>query len=127
MSNLNIGIAGLGAIGRVLARKIHSGAIPHMRLAGVTSGDRAKAQNFLKDIGSTVPVLDIDKLAAASDAVVECAPAAVFADIAVPVLTAGKKLMALSAGQLLRHPEMVALAKENGGQIIVPTGALIGF
>ncbi len=28
---------------------------------------------------------------------------------------------------MLRHPELVALAKENGGQIIVPTGALIGF
>jgi aspartate dehydrogenase len=36
-------------------------------------------------------------------------------------------LMALSAGQLLKHPELVALAKEKGGQIIVPTGALIGF
>jgi aspartate dehydrogenase len=42
-------------------------------------------------------------------------------------LAAGKKLMALSAGMLLRHPELIALAKENGGQIIVPTGALIGF
>jgi aspartate dehydrogenase len=36
-------------------------------------------------------------------------------------------LMALSAGQLLKYPELLALAKEKGGQIIVPTGALIGF
>jgi aspartate dehydrogenase len=48
-------------------------------------------------------------------------------EIATPVLSAGKMLMALSAGQLLKHPELVALAKEKGGQIIVPTGALIGF
>ncbi len=41
---MKIGIAGLGAIGRVLARKIHPGAIPKIALAGVTSGDRAKAQ-----------------------------------------------------------------------------------
>ena len=127
MSNMKIGIAGLGAIGRVLARKIQSGALPHIMLAGVTSGDRSKAQNFLNEIGSAAPVLDIHQLATASDVVVECAPAASFADIARPVLTSGKKLMALSAGQLLRHPELVALAKETGGQIIVPTGALIGF
>jgi aspartate dehydrogenase len=128
MSNeMKIGIAGLGAIGRVLARNIQTGAIPKVTLAGVTSGDRAKAQSFLQEIGSAAPVLDIRELAAASDAVVECAPAAVFAEIAVPVLSCGKKLIALSAGQLLRHPEVVALAKENGGQIIVPTGALIGF
>jgi aspartate dehydrogenase len=126
-SDLKIGIAGLGAIGRVLARKIQSGAIPKLALAGAASGDAAKAQAFLNEIGSDAPVLPIAELAARSDVVVECAPAAVFAAIAVPVLTAGKKLMALSAGQLLRHPELVALARENGAQIIVPTGALIGF
>jgi aspartate dehydrogenase len=49
------------------------------------------------------------------------------AEIAAPVLTAGKKIIVLSAGMLLRHPELIALAKEHGGQIIVPTGALIGF
>jgi len=49
MSNeMKIGIAGLGAIGRVLARNIHTGAIPKITLAGVTSGDRAKAQSFLQ-------------------------------------------------------------------------------
>jgi len=118
-SQLNVGIAGLGAIGRVVARKIQTGALPRITLAGVTTGDRVKAQSFLDEIGSAAPVLDIQNLAALSDAVVECAPAAVFAEIAVPVLSAGKKLIALSAGQLLRHPELIALAKESGGQIIV--------
>ena len=126
-SDLKIGIAGLGAIGRVLAKKIQAGAVPRITLAGVTAGDRVKAKSWLDEIGSAAPVLDIQKLAAVSDAVVECAPAAAFAAIAVPVLSAGKKLIALSAGQLLRHPELVALAKESGAQIIVPTGALIGF
>ena len=128
MSNeLKVGIAGLGAIGRVLARKITSGAIPKTTLAGVTSRDAAKAQAFLREIGSKAPIVPIEELAAKSDVVVECAPAAVFKEIAIPVLTAGKKFVALSAGQLLSHPELVALAKENGGQVVVPTGALIGF
>lgn len=127
MNDLVAGIAGLGEIGRVLVRKIADGAIPRVSLAGVTSRDNAKARAFLGQIGSTAPLLSIADLAAASDVVVESASAAAFREIAEPVLRAGKKLVALSAGQLLRHPELVALAKEHGGQIIVPTGALIGF
>src|SRR5205085_4987664 len=112
---------------RVLARKITAGAIPNMTLAGVCTRDRVRGQACLDELSSNAPLLEIGALASASDAVVECAPAAVFADIARPVLSAGKKFIALSAGQLLQHPELVALAREHGGQIIVPTGALIGF
>ena len=39
----------------------------------------------------------------------------------------GKKVMVLSAGALLPRPELVELAKARGGQIIVPTGALLGL
>jgi aspartate dehydrogenase len=47
--------------------------------------------------------------------------------IAQPVLRAGKKLLVLSAGALLPRPELLELAKKHGGQIIVPTGALLGL
>jgi len=124
---MRVGIAGLGAIGRAMARKLHQGAIPNAELAGVAVRDRAKAEAFLKEIGCNAPIRTIAELAADADLVVECAPAAVLPEIAAPVLSAGKKLMVLSAGMLLRHPELIALAKEHGGQIIVPTGALIGF
>ena len=36
-------------------------------------------------------------------------------------------MMVLSAGALLPRPELVELAKARGGQIIVPTGALLGL
>ncbi|HEX3487054.1 MAG TPA: aspartate dehydrogenase [Micropepsaceae bacterium] len=124
---VKVGIAGLGAIGRAVARKLHQGAIPKMELVGVAVRDTAKAQGFLKEIGCKAPILSIAQLAATSDIVIECAPAAVLAEIAAPVLAAGKKMMVLSAGMLLRHPELLAAAKEHGGQIIVPTGALLGF
>jgi aspartate dehydrogenase len=124
---MRVGIAGLGAIGRSVARKIAGGAIPKIELVGVTVRDSAKARGFLDEIGCSSPVLSLAELIAASDLIVECAPAAVMAEIATPVLAAGKMLMALSAGQLLKYPELLALAKEKGGQIIVPTGALIGF
>jgi aspartate dehydrogenase len=43
------------------------------------------------------------------------------------MLAAGKQVMVLSAGALLPRPELIGLAKANGGQIIVPTGALLGL
>jgi aspartate dehydrogenase len=122
-----IGIAGLGAIGRAVARKIHRGEIAGVSLAGVASRDRDKARAFLTEIGSNVPVETVEEIAARSDIVVECAPAAVFRDIAVPVLSAGKRLMALSAGQILANEDLIDLARRRGGQIVVPTGALIGL
>ncbi|HXJ02908.1 MAG TPA: aspartate dehydrogenase [Micropepsaceae bacterium] len=125
--SMRVGIAGLGAIGRAVARKLHEGAIPKMELAGVAVRDPAKAQAFLKEIGSAAPILSVGQLAKVSDLVIECAPAAALPEIATPVLNAGKKIMVLSAGMLLRHPELLALAKEHSGQIIVPTGALLGF
>ena len=124
---MRVGIVGLGSIGRTVARNLHEGKIPNASFAGASGRDRSKAEAFLKEIGCKAPLVTIEALAADADIVVECAPPAVLAEVAAPVLTAGKKLMVLSAGMLLRHPELIALAKEHGGQIIVPTGALIGF
>jgi aspartate dehydrogenase len=127
MTTIAVGIAGLGAIGRVIARKLASGEVPGCALSGVAVRDAGKAQAFLDGIASKAQICGIERLARDADLVIECAPALAFAEIAVPVLTAGKTLIAISAGQLLERPELVALAKENGGQIIVPTGALIGL
>jgi aspartate dehydrogenase len=127
MGATRVGIAGLGAIGRVLARKIHEGAVPGLIFVGVASGDEAKARGFLAGIGADVPVLPMARLAREVELVIECAPAAAFPAIAEPVLDAGKTLLALSAGMLLRHPELIALARTRAARIIVPSGALLGL
>ena len=43
------------------------------------------------------------------------------------MLEAGKQVMVLSAGALLPRPELLELAREHGGRILVPTGALLGL
>src|ERR1041385_1776123 len=88
--HMRVGIAGLGAIGRSVARKIANGAIAKIELVGVTVRDGAKARCFLDEIGCSAPVLSLAELIATSDLIVECAPAAVMAEIAAPVLAAGK-------------------------------------
>jgi aspartate dehydrogenase len=51
----------------------------------------------------------------------------VLAEIAEPFLRAGKVVIVLSAGALLVNEHLIALARQCGGQIVVPTGALLGL
>jgi len=127
MTAIKVGIAGLGTIGKVIARKLAENKVPGVELDCVAVRDPTRAQDFLDGIGSQAHIYAIEGLAREADLVIECAPASAFAEIAVSVLTAGKTFMAISAGQLLERPDLVALAREYGGQIIVPTGALIGL
>ena len=70
-----VAIAGLGAIGRVLARRLHEG-IPGLTLAGAAARDRAKAQAWLDAQRIACPLLELADMPAHADLVVECAPAA---------------------------------------------------
>ncbi len=121
-----VAIAGLGAIGRVLARRLYDG-IPGLTLACASVRDRAKAQAWLERERIVCPLVDLAAMPDHADLAVECAPAAVIEDICRPMLEAGKTVMVLSAGALLARPHLIALAREKGGQIIVPTGALLGL
>lgn len=121
-----VAIAGLGAIGRVLVRRLHDG-IPGLTLACAAANDRAKAQGWLDAERIACPLVELDELPRHAELAVECAPADVFERICRPMLEAGKAVMVLSCGALLARPALIALAKERGGQIIVPTGALLGL
>jgi aspartate dehydrogenase len=126
MNETRVAIAGLGAIGRTLAKRLAAG-MPGLKLACAAARDRAKAQAWLDAAGIACPLVELDAFPAHADLAVECAPAKILADICTPMLKAGKRVMVLSAGALLPRPELVALAQEHGGQIIVPTGALLGL
>jgi aspartate dehydrogenase len=124
---LTVAVAGMGAIGAALARKIGSGALPDLRLRAVATRDHAKGAAALLAMGLDAELCKLEELGAYADIVIECAPASVLAQIVGPALSAGKKVIVLSVGALLAHPEFEDLAKSGGGQIIVPTGALLGL
>src|ERR1700712_3918134 len=121
-----IAIAGLGEIGKTLARKLAQG-LPGLALSGITTRDRAKAQAWLDREGIACPLIALDELPEHADLAVECAPAAILDQICRPMLNAGKEVMVLSASALLPRPDLIEWARAKGGRIIVPTGALIGF
>jgi aspartate dehydrogenase len=125
---VKIALAGLGAIGGAVARRVLADGIPGIQLVAASARDHDKARATLKAMnGSAVPIVGLADLAGMADLVIECAPAALMDSIAQPVLRAGKKLLVLSAGALLPRPELLELARKHGGQIIVPTGALLGL
>jgi aspartate dehydrogenase len=123
---LRVAVAGLGAIGLRVAEALDRG-IPGCVLAAVSANDRAKAAKRLAHLARPVPVVSLGELEPSADIVVECAPAKVLAEIAEPFLRAGKVVIVLSAGALLVNEHLISLARQCGGQIVVPTGALLGL
>ncbi|NKB51763.1 MAG: aspartate dehydrogenase [Rhizobiaceae bacterium] len=124
---INLAIAGLGAIGMAVARRIDGGEVDGVRLAAVSAANLDRAKGRVADFVHPPAVLPLSELLDNADVIVECAPSAAFAELAEPVLSRGLCLMPLSVGALLERTDLVDLAKRNGGRIIVPTGALIGL
>ena len=124
---IRVAIAGLGAIGKSLATKLAAGVVPGVELTAVSAKNHDKAQAFVKTLAHPVEVLRIDELEPYADVIVECAPAEFLGDIISPFLKKQKKAIVLSVGAILFRPDLVELAKQTGGVIMVPTGALIGL
>jgi aspartate dehydrogenase len=124
---ISIAIVGLGAIGRALASAAVHGRIEGVRLGAVAVRDGAVARAWLDSIGSDAPVFPIAELADIAPIIVECAPASLFREIAEPALARGRRLVVLSVGALLEHEDLIGLARDSGGRIIVPSGALLGL
>jgi aspartate dehydrogenase len=123
---LRIGLAGLGAVGREVAKRLIAG-MPGLTLAAVSVRDVAKAQQHLPGVGGVIPVLAPEALAAECDLVIECLPPTLFRAVATATIEQGKLFVPLSVGQLLEHWDLVGRAEQTGARILVPTGALIGL
>ena len=98
-----------------------------MTVATVAARDVAKARGNAAALASRPAVLPLAELAGAADVVVECAPAAVFREVAEPAIEQGKVFVPLSVGGLLAHEDLIVRAGETGARIMVPTGALLGL
>jgi aspartate dehydrogenase len=96
-------------------------------LSAVSVQNPEKHRSRLGKLKSPPAVLPIEALCEVADIVVECAPAKLLRSIVAPFATSGKTAIVLSAGALLEHEDLLELAAKSGGQIVVPTGALIGL
>ena len=121
-----VAIAGLGAIGRVLARKLADG-MPGLALACAAARDHAKAQAWLDAERIACPLVELRGISRA------CRPrgrmrAGRGARAHLPADAGGRQA---GDGAHRRRAAAAARAdrarKAQGGQIIVPTGALLGL
>ncbi|MBL6929034.1 MAG: aspartate dehydrogenase [Rhodospirillales bacterium] len=124
--DLRIGVGGFGAIGQAVGKRLDEG-IPGLSLAAVSARDVAKAERNMADFSHSVPIVALGDLADVADVVVECAPAAVFADVADPAVGAGRIFVPSSVGCLLSRMDLIERAEETGARIVIPTGALIAL
>jgi len=124
---VKVGLAGLGAIGTVVARALDNGDIPGMELVAVCAHDQEKAKGKAAAFKNPVPVVAPLELAEISDVVVECVPKVAFPDVATPALEAGRVLVTVSGAGLLANPDIREIAHAHGGQIILATGAILGL
>jgi aspartate dehydrogenase len=121
-----VGIAGLGAVGLNVARRLEEG-IPGLVLAAVAVRDRDKARRNLPGAGERIPIVPAEALAETCDVVIECLPPLLFRSVGLSVIDRGKIFMPLSIGQLLDNWDLVERAKKTGARILAPTGALLGL
>jgi aspartate dehydrogenase len=70
MSNrpdLRVAVAGLGAIGKVLASRLSKGDVEGCRLSAVSGRDPDKTETFLKTLERSVPNVDLEDLSGSAD------------------------------------------------------------
>ena len=115
METSRIAIAGLGAIGRAVARRLTDG-LPGLSLAAIATGNVGRARDWLKEQNIDCPVVELDEFPKHADLAIECAPASMIERICRPMLEAGKQVMVLSCGALLPRPDLIDLAKAHGGR-----------
>jgi aspartate dehydrogenase len=125
-TDLRVAVAGLGPIGTGVVEALDRG-IDGLVLAAVSAQNPEKHRSRLDGLTRMPAVLPIEALSDVADIVVECAPSKLLRSIVAPFVTSGKTAIVLSAGALLDNEDLIELAKQNGGQIVVPTGALIGL
>ena len=124
---LRVAMAGFGNVGRTLAPRLVAGEIPEVRLMAIAAKDLDKARQASADLSPRPLIVPVAELPRHADVVVECATYEAFPEIARATVTAGKTLVAVSAGALGAHPELVDLARRHGGVIRIACGAMPGL
>jgi aspartate dehydrogenase len=119
-------LVGCGALGGAIARGVATMPGASLTLFDV---DHAKAVAVGRETLAPV-VKTLDAGLADAELVVEAASQAALRDLAPKALKAGRTLVALSVGALVDArflDEVARLAREKGGRLLVPSGALAGL
>jgi aspartate dehydrogenase len=96
-------------------------------VVAVAARDRDKAKRSFAGLRRAPDIVDFVELAARADVVIEALPASLLRDVALPAIEAGRTLLVLSSGALLRNEDLIQRAAASGARILVPSGALLAL
>ncbi len=116
---MRVAILGHGAIGRVVAQRLHAGVLPGFVLAGVVD------ERPIGDVD--YPQLDLDDVAGAADVAVECVNPAFASRRVAPLLDAGLDVVLCSVGALADEQTHAEVMAAGPGRVVFPTGAIGGI
>jgi len=123
---LKIGLLGVGAIGRTIAKAIDEKQI-NARLVGLSDQEPALARDLSATLASRPPVVALEEMIDMSDVAVEAASQAALAEFVPKALARGRDMLIMSVGGLLGHEDWFRQAEEKGCKIYVPSGAIAGL
>lgn len=123
-----VAIAGFGAIGKELARRLTDGSMPAFELAVIGARDPARTKaDVAKTLDHPVEVVPSTALVGKASILLECVPTAAFRDVVEPALAAGMTVITVSGAALLDNMDLEKVAAKGGGQLILATGAIVGL
>jgi aspartate dehydrogenase len=125
-TDVRVAVAGLGPIGKRVVEALDQG-MNGLVLSAVSVQNPERHRSWLAGLKTPPAILPVEALSDVADLVVECAPSRLVRSIVAPFVSSGKTAVVLSAGALLENEDLIELARQHGGQIVVPTGALIGL
>ncbi|HLF18491.1 MAG TPA: aspartate dehydrogenase domain-containing protein [Candidatus Omnitrophota bacterium] len=124
---VKIGIVGCGAIGSRMARTIHRDFKKDCRLVGLYDIKPWKVKELARTLSLKVdPNISLKELIKKSDCMIEAVNAPTTRPIIEASLKAGKTILAMSVGKLLKHPDLFKLARKKKCYILLPSGAIAG-
>ncbi|MBN1913399.1 MAG: aspartate dehydrogenase [Candidatus Omnitrophica bacterium] len=127
-SKLKIGIVGCGAIGTSLAKAISTDFSDKAELASLYDADVEKSFHLAGNSNRKAAALNLEDLLNKVDLVIESAKADSAFEVARKAMYLAKDVLVMSVGGIAEHyGELAALAKEKGGRLFVPSGAICGI
>jgi aspartate dehydrogenase len=123
---IKVAVAGLGSIGMRVARALDDG-IERLTLVAVCASDCASAEQRVSSFAHPPSIVPLKAIGDEADVVVECLPPKLFGEAASPILEKGGILVAVSVGSLLENEAVLSIARERGGRILIPSGAIAGL
>lgn len=127
MKTAKVAIAGFGAIGKVLAKRLVDG-LPGFELAAIGARDAAKTAREAETLlGRKVPVVPATELGGRAEILLEAVPTAAFRGVVEPALMAGMSVVTVSGAALLDNMDLGDVAARHGGRLVLATGAIVGL